>query len=270
MQLKEIINRLSVLNYDNGSRFTVRDRLDAISDILRDTDYKRVNDSGLFEMYALNGRVPKNAVLVSSHIDCVPEITKCFARDSEDGFLHGTFDNLITNAVIVFLMTRHMLDENVVIAFTGDEERWSQGARDVVRFMRGNRSRFCSVILDVTDMGWEEEAMFTVENNFWSDKLGKRVIDISCAFGYKWLFVPSDPDDIPDYVPDKNNTGEEALCDESWEYDEEDIECFSLCIPCEGEMHANSGLLIRKESLEKYTEILTEIVNTMTQLQLGR
>ncbi len=260
-QFKPILKKLSVTNYDNGHQFTKRDRLDAISDILKDSEFKKISTDGLFEMYAIGGVLPQNAIVVSTHVDCVTAITDCFSEDFSDELLKGTFDNLITNAIIVYLMKEHRLNENVVVAFTGDEEKNSCGAIDVIEFIENHSKEFKAVILDVTDMGWDEGALFSVENNFWNDCFGKKVVDICEKMQVKWVFVPSDVDDLPVYVPQNRIINTEALCDESWEYDEADIECFSLCIPTKGEMHSNSGLLARKESVTKYAEVLTNILN---------
>ena len=259
----EILSSLAVTNYDNGYEFTKTDRLDAIAQILSNTRYRKVNTNGLFHLYALDGMIPKKAVLISTHIDCVKDITKCFAEDYGIELLRGTFDNLITNAVSVSLMLETKLRENVLIAFTGDEEDDATGARDVTAFLRSKGCDFSTIVLDVTNMGYED-AHFTVENNFWEDELGKAIIHICEEVSDKWIFVPSDCDDIPPYVPKNKRIPTEAWSDESWEYDESDIQCFSLCIPTEGEMHANSGLLIKKEALAVYTEVLERLANGLT------
>ena len=263
MEFKEILKKLSVLNYDNGRNFTVRDRLDSVTELLRDTKYKKINSEGLFEMYAQNGVLPENPVLVSTHIDCASSLTHCFSEEYRDEYLRGTFDNLITNAAAVYLMTEQRLNENVVIVFTGDEECDSRGAIDVAVFLKSRERDFKAVILDVTDMGWDRNAYFSVENNFWSEGFGKKVVNICGSSGNEWCFVPSDLDEIPGYIPKDKLINEEALCDESWEYDENDIECFSLCIPVSGDMHDNSGVLVRKASIDSYINILAAVLNGM-------
>lgn len=263
IQFRQILEKLAVPNYDNGSSFTTTDRLDAVSELLENTKYRKVNNGGLFEMYAANGILPPKPVLVSTHIDCVPSITRCFVEEYENEYLRGTFDNMITNAIIVYLMTEQKLDENIVVAFTGDEEYDSRGARDAVRFLEDRNRSFSAVILDVTDMGWREGALFSVENNFWQDRFGQKIINICKNADCAWVFVPSDVDDIPHYIPQSSIINQEALCDESWEYDESDIQCFSFCIPTLGEMHDNSGLLVRKESVETYAKVLADILNGM-------
>ena len=50
--------------------------------------------------------------------------------------------------------------------------------------------------------------------------------------------------------------GEEAESDESWAYDEKGIPCFSLCLPVEGNMHRNSGVLVSREAVRGYVSAL--------------
>lgn len=109
-----------------------------------------------------------------------------------------------------------------------------------------------------------QNALFSVENNFWNDEMGRAVARVCEESRHKWVFVPFDVDDIPSYVPCSCLIPEEALCDESWEYDEGDVQCFSLCIPTEGEMHNNSGLLVRKEAVEAYSTVLREILSCLS------
>ena len=63
------------------------------------------------------------------------------------------------------------------------------------------------------------------------------------------------------FVPQKNVIYQEAETDESWYYDEEKINCCSVCLPVEGEMHSNAGVLAWEASFRKYTEILGEMLH---------
>ena len=49
--------------------------------------------------------------------------------------------------------------------------------------------------------------------------------------------------------------------DESWDYDEENIKCFSLCIPVGGDMHSDEGVFARIRSLKEYVEVLWVLAN---------
>lgn len=254
-----ILTKINVLNYDNGKKFTRTDRLDAICELLWNSSYRRINANGLFHLYS---KVPLSEltdelIVISSHVDCQRQITKCFSKDYNNDLMQGTFDNSLTNAMTVSLMLEDVFGTNVMVAFTGDEEEDSTGAADVAAFFRKLHKKIIVIVLDVTDMGWREGCAFTIENNFWSDMTGKVVSRLSAETGYPWRFVPSDPYEIPVYIPNKYVIGQEAEPDESWEYDEHKVECFSLCIPTKGEMHSDDGVLVRKDSLAPYMKILS-------------
>lgn len=204
MELFDILSEISVINRDNGKKFTQTDRLDAITSSLWDSNYRRINSDGLFNLYS---RVPiehlanETVTIVSSHIDCEKGITRCFSSSESEDTMRGTYDNAITNASIISAMLSDQLPDHVIIAFTGDEEVDSKGAKHLLRFLQSKAIHIkLIVVLDVTDMGWTENADFTVENNFWNDLLGSRVIEIVDSSSYHWRFVPSDINDIPQYI----------------------------------------------------------------------
>lgn len=261
----KILKKINVLNYDNGKNFTKTDRLDAIGTLLWSSQYRRINAQGLFHLYS---KVPisdlnEKVTVISSHIDCHNNISQNFTNTEDREYLRGTFDNAITNAAVIYLMLTGGLPANTVIAFTGDEERNSVGALSVVDCFQKIGIQFKVIVLDVTDMGWKEAADFTVENNFWNEQLGNKVISTVSKSNYNWRFVPSDPGNIPCYIPENHVIRQEAESDESWDYDEKGIECFSLCIPTKGEMHSNKGIFVRRQSLFPYMEILSQLCSVL-------
>ncbi|MCM1364499.1 MAG: hypothetical protein NC122_01100 [Faecalibacterium sp.] len=261
----EILKELSVINKDDGNRFKCANRLDRVAQLLWNSKYKRINADGLFHLYSEKPiqELSDKLWIVSCHVDCASSMTKCFTEEIDEEMLRGTFDNQITCAAIVYLMLESVFPPDVVIAFTGDEEENSRGAADLIQFLNRYNKQFSVVVLDVTDMGWTQNACFTVENNFWSDKIGKAVIDAVIKKGAEWIFVPSDVDDIPMYIPNKNVILEEAEPDESWEYDENDIECFSLCLPVNGDMHSNDGVVTYVKYYYEYIDMLEFLLNTL-------
>ena len=259
-----VLEKVTVLNRDNSYIFTNTERLDAIASLLCGSAYKRIETDGLFHLYSRKpvSEIDEPVVIVSSHVDCERHITKCFAAKKEDNILLGTFDNAITNAAIVYLMLLGSLPENVLVAFTGDEEENSRGAKDICRFIQKNDLDILNIfVLDVTEEGWKTEADFTVENDFWDEEFGEKVIELANQTGYPWNYVPGEPDDIPEYIPKERIIHVEAYEDESWEYDEADISCFSFCLPSKGNMHSDTGIFIRESSFRRYTEVLGKILN---------
>ena len=258
-----ILDRVMRLCRDDGRKFTVTDRLDEIRQLLRNSRYQLVDHRGLFRLYAARplDRVAGPVVLVTSHADCAAGISRCFCEDAGEGMLRGTFDNAATNAAILSLMLEGSLPDSVLVAFTGDEEAASRGIAETVRFLRSERLDIgYAVVLDVTDMGWIEHAGFTVENNFWNDSLGAEVIERIGRLNAEWRFVPENPEDIPSYVPRERVIPEEAEPDESWELDELDVPCFSLCLPVFGPMHSDRGVLAARTSFAAYCRALESVL----------
>lgn len=259
MDLIQILESVSVINRDNGNRFTQTDRLDSIARLLNSSRYQKINDSGLFHLYACKPvyELDQDVILVSSHVDCERSIRSCFSKVLNEDYLLGTYDNSITNAAIVSLMLSGQLPDSVLVAFTGDEEEEQTGASDLVNFLEKNHLKVRHIfVLDVTDMGWNENADFTIENDFWEDDVGREIISAAEASGYAWKFVPEDPDEIPDYISSMRVIPEEAWEDESWKYDDYDLSCCSLCLPVSGEMHSDAGVLVRTQSFSRYTQVL--------------
>ncbi|MBO7438812.1 MAG: hypothetical protein J6U21_03945 [Bacteroidales bacterium] len=259
--LFKLTQALSVICRDNGRWFTVADRLDVVAQKLARTDYQIVDNRGLYRLY---GKRPLDEIhlpliVVSSHIDCVDEITRCFSKLEGNDCIKGTYDNLITNAVAVYLMQNGGLPDNVLFAFTGDEEYGSNGANDLSKALRPYQVEVI-IVVDVTYLGWQDGAMFTVENDFMSDELKKTIIRTVNESTDTWRYLPAFLDFIAADVPEENIVRQDAFVDEAWMYDDYDYNCFSFCLPVLGEMHCDDGVLVRKESLTKYTEMLRKIV----------
>ena len=265
MEFHEILEYVSVANRDNGRYFIDTQRADKIINLLFDSKYRKVNSDGLYMLYSAKPLCEvSDPIIISTHIDCVSEITNCFTRDYDQEKIIGTFDNCITNAAILTLMVNNRLPENVLVAFTGDEESGSKGATQLSTFLAKRNIYPPVIVLDVTNMGWNTKADFTIENNLWDDTLGYLVIKTFDQTDFSWKFVPSDIYDIPDYVDNSHIIRIEAEEDESWEYDEHDLECFSFCLPVSGEMHGNNGVLARKTSCTNYIEALLNVIKNIS------
>ena len=149
------------------------------------------------------------------------------------------------------LMLRGELDESVLVAFTGDEEKDSAGAIEIMQ-MLGRMECLVgkALVLDVTNEGWEDEAAFSIENDHGFDIItGYHIVELLQASGTSCVFV------------------HEAEPDETWEYskgsssDLPGIPCLSLCLPVCGNMHGDDGVLLRKSSVIPYEDILRNLAN---------
>ena len=235
----DILTTVTVDCQDNGERFTVTDRVAAIEQMLEQTDYKLIGRQPLALLYSKRGvRDGDRVLLISSHIDCV--YPRCFCSNEGD-CLRGTFDNSFTNAALLWNMLHNNLPDNVVVAFTGNEESDSQGAvQAVVALGQMGCEVAAALVLDVTNEGWESSALFTLENDLGIDILtGYNIISSLEQYGGRFAF--------------KHN----ALPDESWDYADYGIPSLTLCVPVGGELHGDAGVLLRKESATEYCNVLS-------------
>ena len=234
----DILATVTVDCKDNGECFTVTDKVAVIDRMLQNSEYKLIARQPLALLYAKRQVCEGDRVLlVSSHIDCV--YGSCFCND-EDDCMRGTFDNSFTNAALLWNMLQDRLPDNVVVAFTGDEEKDSQGAvQTVVALGQMGCEVATALVLDVTNEGWESGALFTLENDLGIDILtGYNIISSLEQYGGRFAF--------------KHN----ALPDESWDYADYGIPSLSLCVPVGGELHGDAGVLLRKESALEYCKVL--------------
>ena len=235
----DILTTVTVDCKDNGERFTVTDRVAVIEQMLEQTDYKLIGRQPLALLYSKRElREGDRVLLISSHIDCV--YGRCFCND-EGECMRGTFDNSFGNAAVLWSMVHDRLPDNVVVAFTGDEEHDSHGALQTVEALAGMGVEISMVLVqDVTNVGWESGALFTIENDLGIDILtGYNIISSLEQYGGRFAF--------------KHN----AEPDESWDYADCGVPCFTLCVPVGGELHGDAGVLLRKESATEYCNVLS-------------
>ena len=234
----DILQTVTIDCKDNGECFTVTDRVAVIERMLQKSDYRLIARQPLVLLYAKRQpREGDRVMLISSHIDCV--YGSCFCNDEGD-CIRGTFDNSFTNAALLWNMLQDRLPDNVVVAFTGNEEKDSQGAvQTVVALGQMGCEVATALVLDVTNEGWERGALFTLENDLGIDILtGYSIISSLEQYGGRFAF--------------KHN----ALPDESWDYADYGIPSLSLCVLVGGELHGDAGVLLRKESATEYCNVL--------------
>ncbi len=234
----DILKSVTIDCKDNGSVFTIADRPAVIESLLENTEYRLIAHEPLALLYAKRELCKGDRVLIiSSHIDCL--YTNCFCNDEGD-FLRGTFDNSFTNAALLWNMINGCLPDNVVVAFTGNEECDSQGAvQAVVALGRLGCEISSALVLDVTSEGWESGALFTIENDLGIDLLtGYNIISSLESYSGKFAF--------------KHN----AEPDESWDYAEYGIPSLTLCVPVNGELHSDAGVLLCKDAALEYCKAL--------------
>ena len=258
MNLPQLICELTLPCADNGRDFTRTDRIQRIRDLLRSTPYTCLGEKPLAQVWQHPEFDPALAlVLVSSHIDSL--YTKYHAS-CDSGILLGTFDNSVTNAVILSLILENRLPQQVLVAFTGDEEDESRGADQVIDILQNAPPNPIHpemvVVLDITEESYDSHS-FTFENLF---RASKASLSVPLRFEKKRdlaqflrdLLAPSDPIIIKEGDPD-----------ESWQYDEYDLNCFAFCLPCKtitGDMHDEEGVHVKESSVHQYANTLAEVL----------
>jgi acetylornithine deacetylase/succinyl-diaminopimelate desuccinylase-like protein len=163
--ITQLISQLTVPSSDDGKKFIRTDRLDLITQALRDSNYNCLADLPLAKIYSHRDfQTDKPAILVSCHIDSVYE--EYFAR-LQDGELHGTFDNSACNAVLVEAMLQALLPVQALVTFTGDEEKKSRGADRTIVFLQKIdvfQNLEMVISLDLTEEQFGS-CHFTIENH---------------------------------------------------------------------------------------------------------
>ena len=261
----QILDRVNVSSSDDGRRFCDTTRLDAIEGFLRETGSPWVLQASgpLFRLYGRSAAPrARHPVLISSHVD------SSYGSHFHEfllaaGQLTGTFDNSITNAAVLEAMHADLLPADALVAFTGDEENESQGAADVVAWLRDEgREPRVVVVLDVTDDRFYYRP-FTIENWFANGRLGLPTTESAFrrhVLGAFDFLVPTVPH-------------EEAWRDESWRYQQEGMHVVSLCVPTapaetttrdKDWMHSAAGVRVRADLLDTYVEALVSLVSHLS------
>lgn len=238
----------------NKRGFYETDKLDAIEEIISSSDspYHIVHKSKHCTIYGkTEPRRGMNPVLVSSHSDIVSGITTPYS-ELENGFYHGTYDNLGTNAAIATLMlNNNALPKEIYFAFTDEEETGKcYGATECVKLLKGftGNDPLC-VALDVTDEGYFDNCLSSVEGLSGNEQIQNKIKDI--------MFMV-EPEDIQtfcvskakqkDNSPFPNNyiSAQYTVFDESKHYANLHHNTLSFCLPTCGNMHGNSGLHVKE------------------------
>lgn len=261
-----VLEKVNVSSKDDGLRFYDTSRLDEIDDLLisNNSSWVLFSKGDLFRLYHCRKSVINpNPVLVSSHADSNYQTHFFKESGGIKPELIGTFDNSITNATLLKLMLDDKLHSNLLVVFTGDEERESRGATEVISCLRQQGVVPRGVlVLDITDNRYYGNA-FTIENYF-----AKGGFFPKTESGFlKFLLKP-----FIGYVPTIHH--DMAYPDESWIYEEENVHVVSLCMPTmpgnisdlnrnPDWMHLEDGVRVRQDLIEQYAGAIVLLTNHM-------
>jgi len=149
-------------------------------------------------------------------------------------------------------MIQSILPEQVLVSFTGDEEYDSKGAVQTIEFLQEEELfDFLEmvIVLDITEEGYQQ-CHHTIENYFVEKQNQQSALKFNRRRKLKDYLIA---------LVDSPVTIKNGDADEAWIYDEYDLNCFSLCLPCRllgGDMHDDTGVAIRQKSLEGYSNAL--------------
>lgn len=251
--------------------FIITDKLDAIDDILVNSKYNKIYRSKNCVIYGQD--TPKNGdkcILVSSHADIVSGITNV-KSEYKNGYYHGTYDNLGTNASAVSIMLNDdkLVDKNVYFAFTAEEETGlCTGAEDAFKFITNNSkvNPLC-IALDVTDEGYDENELISIEGLRGSKQMKTTLRDKVVELNGDSLSFGVAKASSKEYTPFEDAY---ITCDYT-EFDESSFygralkqDSFSCCLPTDGYMHSNSGLNVKETAFIGYIYSLDTLLQSLT------
>ena len=271
----KILEDLSLINRSNKHKFTEENRLNKIRELLADSPYQ---ETYTHECYSLWSKVPlsklpQDVILITSHTDVVGSITECSSKlDNTTGFYTGTYDNQGTNAALVIMMKEHELPENVVLAFTGDEETGRcAGAKQTAKLLRSMGKTPICIALDVTYEGFYQNKLYSLENLTGAeeklqfvDKIGKAAMDIEPQDANTFCFVAADHKNMPTTIDSAHDSRSTGMYDEAFAYRDINCKAMSICLPCSGNMHSNTGVKVKQPVFEGYVFSLVSLVYELT------
>jgi hypothetical protein len=265
-QILSILDEVNLPSRDDQTRFVDTTRLDGIAKCLGDggSPWALRFSGPLFRIYGRSGVQPvPDPVVISSHADSNYGVHQHGQVEGTQELL-GTFDNSITNAVLVGLMLEDRLPPGCLVAFTGDEENDSEGAAGVMACLRGEGMEPRAVIvLDITDDRHYGHPC-TLENYFAKHRGALPATEegfLECLQAALEARIPHVHHD-------------DAWPDESWRYEEEDVPVFSLCVPTrparpghpgDGWMHLDEGVRVRADLIPEYGNSLARLCQHLLQ-----
>lgn len=274
MDIKEILEEISLPARSNKRGFKETEKLDKIAEILEreKSPFHLIKKSDHAWIFGQNPvEFGKETVLVSSHADIVSDITKPFSEYNEETkYMKGTYDNMGTNGACVEMMLNRQMPENVYFAFTAEEESGRfTGAEYSLAYMRNKSGSYPGVIvLDVTYEGYDHDRLCTVEGLHApseEERVGllNRLMETEGS-EQSFEVVRMKKKDDNSFLPESYQAKETTECDESYYYAKQNCLSFSLDLPTDGSMHSNSGLRTKEAVLYGYCDCLASAVYTMS------
>ncbi len=164
-EMFKTLQKIALPQRDNGEKFYVNERLDAIRERLEDSGYHEVYAGDLTSVWSKKPLEELSGIempgMITAHIDIVKGIKKPYADNiltSNIGLImKGTYDNLICDAALVEVMRGGNVPDNVFFCFDGDEETGNcRGFKEASKWIEeqcGTKAAW-AIATDVTDEGF--------------------------------------------------------------------------------------------------------------------
>ena len=280
MDIKEILEEISLPARSNKHGFKVTDKLEKIEQLLKDNNspyhiIKKTDHAWIFGQE--NPSMGNPAVLISSHADIVSDITKPFSEYNEETkYFKGTYDNMGTNGACTELMINRDMPKNVYFSFTAEEESGrNTGAEFSLAYMKNRTGTKPLVfVLDCTYDGYDENRLFTIEGlNAPTEELRKGLLNnILSTEGDNpaFLVIKMKKKDDNSFLPQEYQTEETTDPDESYYYASQKCLSFSFDLPTDGVMHSDSGLYVKEAVMRGYIDSLQSAIYSITNTYTDR
>jgi len=161
---------------------------------------------------------------------------------------------------LIYLMQKEKLPDSVVVAFLKSSDEKKQEIQKLVKLLRRAKRTFRAIVLDVTNTGWEEKCDFTVENCYLGERMYRNLISALHGGSGKWKIIPEDRQMVKRILYYEKYFTENASRRNDCDYYREcEVNCFSLCLPVEGEIRKDEGIVIDLHRLGWYMQKLIKL-----------
>ncbi len=156
-------------------------------------------------------------------------------------------------AALICLMQKNELSDSVMVAFLKNTDDKRQGIKKLVKLLKKAKRTFRTIVLDVTNTGWEEKCDYTVENCYLTQRMYKNLISVLHKGSGRWKIIPEDRQMLKGILFSEEyfttNAPRRNDCDY---YQECGINCFSFCLPVEGNIRDGEGVTINLHRIGWY------------------
>lgn len=280
MDIKDVLEKIAKPARSNKDGFYETDKLQEIENLLNEQGsefhlIEKTNHTWIFGKKEPSEG--ENVLMVSTHADIVSSIKNpSSALDEEKKYFKGTYDNLGTNGACASLMINEDLPDNVYFAFNSDEETGRcLGANDALIYIKDKVKKEPIILaLDVTDEGYENNRLFTVEGLHGVNEFSRRkMLEIFMSTegnSQSFEVVRLRKKDDNSFLPESYQSEELTVYDESVFYANHNCNSCSLCIPGDGEMHGDSGFYIKEPVMRGYEVSLLTNIYAFTNYNLDK